>query len=69
VTEYPNYQVDELHTTLDTVSGDALLTPAVLARVVKAVRASLDEDDRQRRSLAADLDLRSTVEQQRAWRA
>jgi hypothetical protein len=59
------FHVDELHTTLDTVSSEALLTREVLARVVMAVRASLEEDEQSRRSLAADLDLRSVVEQQR----
>jgi hypothetical protein len=59
------YQVDELHTTFDTVSGEALLTPDVLTRIVSAVRARQAEDDNNRRSLQRDLDLRSVVDQQR----
>jgi hypothetical protein len=59
------FHVDELHTTFDTVSGDALLTDEVLARIVSAVRAGLAQDEQNRRSLAADLDLRSVVQQQR----
>jgi hypothetical protein len=58
--------VDELHTTADTMSLNALLTPQLLARIVAAVRADLAADQARHRDRAADVDFRSPVEQQRA---
>lgn len=62
------FHVDELHTTLETLSGEALLSSDVLARIVAEVRASLAASEQSRRSLEADLDLRPVIEQQRAGR-
>ena len=62
------FHVDELHTTLETISGESLLSADVLARIVAEVRASLAVSEQNRRSLEADLDLRPVVEQQRARR-
>lgn len=60
--------IDELHTTYDSVSAEALLTPDVLARIVTAVRECERADHAGREALQADLDTRSVVEQQRAGR-
>ena len=60
--------IDELRTTYDAVSAQALLTPEVLARIVAAVRESERADRVRRDDLQADLDSRSVVEQQRAGR-
>jgi hypothetical protein len=59
-------RIDELNTTLDTMSAEALLTPDVLARIVAAVRASQGRDAARESDRAADLDTRSIVDQQRA---
>jgi hypothetical protein len=60
--------IDELHTTYDSVSAQALLTPDVLARIVAAVRESERADRLRQQDREADLDTRSVVEQQRAGR-
>ncbi len=61
-------RIDELHSTVDTVGAEALLSPQVLARIVAAVRASLDQRSTAERDRKADVDTRSIVEQQRAGR-
>jgi len=60
--------IDELHTTYDAVSAQALLTPEVLARIVAAVRECERAERAGHEDLQADLDTRSVVEQQRAGR-
>lgn len=61
--------IDELHSTVDAVDGDALLTPGVQAQIVRAVLRELESRDRGRDTLRSDLDMRSIVEQQRETRA
>jgi hypothetical protein len=62
------FHVDELHTTVETISGESLLAPDVLARIVAEVRAALAAAEQSRRSFAADIDLRTVVQQQRSGR-
>jgi hypothetical protein len=61
-------EISELHTTVDVVDREALLSPEVLARIVAAVRASLAADHTQKHDRSQDIDFRSVVEQQRAGR-
>jgi hypothetical protein len=58
-------RIDELHSTVDAIDGDALLTPETLDRIVRAVLRALEHDERGRQTLRSDLDTRSIVEQQR----
>jgi hypothetical protein len=58
-------RIDELHSTIDTVDGAALLTPEVLDRIVAAVLEELQSRDRGTQALRSELDMRSIVEQQR----
>jgi len=58
-------RIDELHSTVDTVDGNALLTPETLDRIVRAVLHALANQQRGQEALRADLDTRSIVEQQR----
>lgn len=60
--------IDQLHSTYDTVSAEALLTPDVVARIAAAVRACERAERENRLDRDADLDTRSVVEQQRAGR-
>lgn len=60
--------IDELRTTYDSVSAQALFTPEVLTRIVAAVREAERADRIRREDLQADLDSRSVVEQQRTGR-
>ena len=60
--------IDALHTTYDSVSAQALLTPEVLSRIVAAVRECERAERQGERDRDADLDTRSVVEQQRAGR-
>ncbi|MFC6705788.1 hypothetical protein [Flexivirga alba] len=60
--------IDELHTTHDSVSAQALLTPELLARIVAAVRDCERVERQRRQDREADLDTRSVVDQQRAGR-
>jgi hypothetical protein len=62
------FHVEELHTTLDTVDGDALLTPERLDRIAAAVATRIARACQAERALRADLDTRSIIEQQRAER-
>lgn len=57
--------IDELHTTVDTIDGSALLTPQTLERIVRAVLLALDNQQRSRETLRRELDTGSVVEQQR----
>ena len=59
-------RIEELTTTVHAVDPEALLTPAVLARVVDAVLATLAARNRDEQTRDSELDLRSIVEQQRA---
>jgi hypothetical protein len=58
--------IDELHSSVESVGAEALLSPEVLERIVAAVRAALDRSAGLERARAADLDTRSLVERQRA---
>ncbi len=58
-------RIDELYSTVDTIDGNALLTPETLDRIVRAVLQALANQERGRETLRADLDTRSIVEQQR----
>lgn len=58
--------IEELHTTLESVNAEALLSPAVLARIVSAVKRELKDDARGDLIRADETDLRSVVERQRA---
>ena len=58
-------RIEELSTSIDAVDGQALLTPAVLARIVAAVRAELAREDQARLIRDSEMDLRSVVERQR----
>jgi hypothetical protein len=57
--------IDELRSTVDTVDGDALLTPQTLDRIVRSVLRALANEQRARDSLSEEIDMRSVVEQQR----
>lgn len=58
-------RIDEMHSRVDMIDSDALLTPAALDRIVGAVLRAMDDRHRDARALRADLDLRSIVDQQR----
>jgi hypothetical protein len=58
-------RIDELHSTVDSVDGGALLTPDVLDRIVRAVLGELQARERGARALRSERDMRSIVEQQR----
>jgi hypothetical protein len=58
-------RIDELHSTVDSVDGGALLTPEVLDRIVQAVLGELQARERGAQALRSELDMRSIVEQQR----
>ncbi len=58
-------RIDEMHSRVDTIDSDALLTPAALDRIVRAVLRAMEDRHRSERVLRADIDLRSIVEQQR----
>ena len=58
-------RIDELHSTIDSVDGAALLTPEVLDSIVQAVLEELQARDSGARALRSELDMRSIVEQQR----
>jgi len=64
-----NVRIDELHSTVDAVDGDALLTPSTLDHIVKAVLRAIANEQRGRDALRSDLDTRSIVEQQRRAQA
>ena len=58
-------RIDELHSTVDTVDGAALLTPELLDRIVETVLGELQTRERGAQALRSELDMRSIVEQQR----
>ncbi|MDQ4054024.1 MAG: hypothetical protein M3237_15165 [Actinomycetota bacterium] len=58
--------IEELHTSVDAVDAEALLSPAVLTRIVAAVKRQLDDEARGDLIRADETDLRSVVERQRA---
>lgn len=60
--------IDQMHSTLDTVSPEVLLSPEIIARIAAAVRACERAERAQTLDHDADLDTRSVVEQQRAGR-
>lgn len=59
-------RIEELTTAVHAVDPEALLTPAVLARVVDAVLAQLAARGGHQQTRDSELDLRSIVEQQRS---
>jgi hypothetical protein len=61
-------QIEEVHSSVDVVDHDALLTPEILARIVAAVRASLADEHRRKADRAEDVDFRSVIDQQRDGR-
>ncbi|MDT4936851.1 MAG: hypothetical protein QOG80_522 [Pseudonocardiales bacterium] len=61
-------EINEVHSTIDTIDRETLLSPEILARIVAAVRASLRAEQAHQRDRAEDVDVRSVVEQQRAGR-
>jgi hypothetical protein len=60
--------IHQLNTTYDTVSAEALLTPALVERIAAAVLACARAERIRRADRDADIDTRSVVEQQRAGR-
>lgn len=58
--------IDEVETSVQVVSPQELLTPAVLDQVVATVLARLDARARDEQARGTERDLRSVVEQQRA---
>lgn len=62
-------RIDELHSTIDTVDGSALLTQEVMDRIVEAVLGELQARERGTQALRSELDMRSVVEQQRGGRS
>lgn len=60
--------IDEVHTSVQVVDPQALLTPAVLEQIVAAVLERLSARDRDSQARGTELDRRSVVEQQRATR-
>jgi hypothetical protein len=58
-------RIDELHSTVDSVDGSALLTPEVLSGIVQAVLVELEARERGAQALRSELDMRPIVEQQR----
>jgi hypothetical protein len=59
-------RIEEMHTSVEVVDSQALLSPAVLARIVEAVVRRLAEHEHQENARDTERDLRSVVEQQRA---
>ncbi len=58
-------EIQELHTTVDVAAPESLLSPPVLAQVVKAVLAELEARERPAQARASELDLRPVIQQQR----
>lgn len=58
--------IDEVTTNVRVVDPDALLSPAVLERIVAAVLKQLQAEEAQRRHRESERDLSSVVERQRA---
>jgi hypothetical protein len=58
-------QINELHSTVDAVDGDALLMPQTLERIVRSVVQALDARRRESDTVRSETDTRSIVEQQR----
>jgi hypothetical protein len=61
-------RIEQMTTTVDSVDPSALLTPAVLARIVDAVISDLETAKLAARMRSAELDMRSVVDQQRDGR-
>ena len=59
-------EIQELHTSVEVAAPESVLTPAVLAQVVKAVLAELDARERPAQARASELDLRPVIQQQRS---
>ena len=59
-------RIEEMHTSVRVVDAEALLSPALIARIVEAVLARIHEDEQQSKARDTERDLRSVVEQQRA---
>lgn len=58
-------RIEEMHTSIQVVDPQTLLTPSVLAQVVDAVLAQLEARGRESHARSTELDLRSVVQQQR----
>lgn len=58
-------RIDELHTTVEALDGNALLSPETMERIVRAVLRAIELGERSRESHRSDLDTRSIVERQR----
>lgn len=61
-------RIEQLTSTVESVDPSALLSPAVLARIVDAVIARLEAERRDAHHRESELDTRSVVEQQRDGR-
>ncbi len=59
-------RIDEMHTRIDAVDGDSLLTQQVLERIVRAVIRAMADGQRDERSRRHDVDLRSITDQLQA---
>jgi hypothetical protein len=61
-------RIGTLHSTVETVRPETLLSPDVLTVIVAAVRADMATGRADQQDRAEDVDIRSVVEQQRAGR-
>lgn len=61
-------RIEQVTSTVESVDPSALLTPAVLARIVDAVIARLEADTRAAHRRASEADTRPVIEQQRDGR-
>ncbi len=59
-------EIQELTTTVEVAAPESVLSPPVLAQIVKAVLAELDARERPAQARASELDLRPVVQQQRS---
>lgn len=61
-------RIEQVTSTVESVDPAALLTPAVLGRIVEAVIARLEADRRAAQRRASEVDTRPVIEQQRDGR-
>jgi hypothetical protein len=61
-------EINEVHSSVETVDPETLLSPAVLRRIVAAVVDTMAAQHARHGDRAEDVDVRSIVEQQRAGR-
>jgi hypothetical protein len=62
-------RIDEVHSTVDAVGGEGLLTPEVLQGIVGAVLRALELRGSGARTLASEREVRSVLDQQRGMGA